>query len=74
VWKGEHGGRHVAVKVMRTYSNDDLQKIIGVSYWPCPLSACLCTETTCVEVLQGGYGVENAPASECPATDRSDNV
>ena len=32
VWKGEHCGRDVAVKVVRTYSNDDLQKIIGVSY------------------------------------------
>jgi hypothetical protein len=32
VWKGEHRGRDVAVKVIRTYSNDDLQKIVGVSY------------------------------------------
>ena len=31
VWKGEHRGRDVAVKVIRTYSNSDLQKIIGVS-------------------------------------------
>ena len=31
VWKGEHCGRDVAVKVIRTYSNSDLQKIIGVS-------------------------------------------
>ncbi|KAF9789484.1 kinase-like domain-containing protein [Thelephora terrestris] len=29
VWKGEHSGRHVAVKVLRTYSTSDLQKIIG---------------------------------------------
>jgi hypothetical protein len=74
VWKGDHGGRDVAVKVLRTYSNVDLQKIIGVSYWLGPLSACLCTETTCVEVMQGGRDVEIAPASECPAADRSDNV
>ena len=33
VWKGEHCGRDVAVKVIRTYSNSDLQKIIGVSSW-----------------------------------------
>ena len=31
VWKGEHRGQDVAVKVIRTYSNSDLQKIIGVS-------------------------------------------
>ena len=31
IWRGEHCGRHVAVKVVRTYSNSDLQKIIGVS-------------------------------------------
>ena len=32
VWKGEHCGQDVAVKVIRTYSDDELQKIIGVSY------------------------------------------
>jgi hypothetical protein len=32
VWKGKHCGRDVAVKVIRTYSNSDLQRIIGVSY------------------------------------------
>jgi len=30
VWKGEHCGRDVAVKVIRTYSNTDLQKMVGV--------------------------------------------
>jgi hypothetical protein len=75
VWKGMHCGRAVAVKVVRTYSNDDLQKIIGVSYWPRPnLSARPRTETALVEVLQGSRDVENAPASECPIADRSDHV
>ena len=32
VWKGEHCGRDVAVKVLRTYSNGDLRKVIGVSW------------------------------------------
>ena len=41
VWKGKHCGRDVAVKVIRTYSNEGLQKIIGVSYSPCSLSECL---------------------------------
>ena len=31
VWMGKHCDRDVAVKVIRTYSNSDLQKIIGVS-------------------------------------------
>ena len=31
VWKGEYCGQDVAVKVIRTYSNSSLQKIIGVS-------------------------------------------
>jgi len=39
VWKGEYCGRDVAVKVVRTYSNSDLQKIVGVSYRPYSLSA-----------------------------------
>ena len=30
VWKGEHYGREVAVKVLRIYSTSDLQRIIGV--------------------------------------------
>jgi hypothetical protein len=51
VWKGQHYGRAVAVKVIRTYSNDNLQKIIGVSYWLLPPSCVLDTDTTCVEVL-----------------------
>ena len=31
VWKGEHYGRDVAVKVIRIYSDSDLQRVIGVS-------------------------------------------
>jgi len=32
VWKGEYRGRDVAVKVIRIYSNSELQRVIGVSY------------------------------------------
>jgi len=32
VWKGEHQGRHVAVKVLRVYSTDDFVKITSVSF------------------------------------------
>ena len=31
VWKGDHCGQEVAVKVMRTYTRGDLQKVVGVS-------------------------------------------
>ena len=31
IWKGEHGGRHVAVKVLRVYSTSDIRKITNVS-------------------------------------------
>ena len=31
VWKGQYLGRDVAVKVIRTYSSSDLEKVIGVS-------------------------------------------
>jgi hypothetical protein len=51
VWKGEHCGRDVAVKVVRTYSNIGLQKIIGVSYRSCYLSVHLRADTAYVEVL-----------------------
>ena len=33
VWKGDYCGREVAVKVMRTYTRSDLQKVVGVSRW-----------------------------------------
>ena len=40
VWKGEHCGQDVAVKVIRTYSDSVLQKIVGVSRRLCSLSVC----------------------------------
>jgi hypothetical protein len=36
----------IAVKVIRTYSNDNLRKIIGMNYWACSLSACPRTDMT----------------------------
>lgn len=32
VWKGEHCGREVAVKVIRVYSKSNLEKVVGVGY------------------------------------------
>ena len=46
VWKGEHCGQDVAVKVIRIYSDSDLQKVTGVSYWLCSLPMFLCTDST----------------------------
>ena len=73
IWKGEHHGRDVAVKVIRTYSNSNLQRIIGVGCLLYSLSICIRTDAARVEVLQGSCDVENPPASERPATDRSDD-
>jgi hypothetical protein len=39
VWKGEHAGQDVAVKVIRAYSSHDLQKVIKVGCWVCSISA-----------------------------------
>ena len=50
VWKGEHRGQDVAVKVLRTYLNSDLQKITGVGYRLCSFSTRLCAN----EVLYRG--------------------
>ena len=73
VWKGEHSGQDVAVKVLRTYSNSDLQKIIGVGRRLC-LSPCgsVLTEPY-IEVLQGGCELEIPSTSKCPASDGSDD-
>jgi len=46
VWKGEHCGRDVAVKVIRTYWNSDLRMTISVSCWLCSLPVCLSSDST----------------------------
>jgi len=61
------------VKVIRTYSTSDLQKIVGVGRCTCSLS----TENSLmelVEVLQGGGDVEISSASERPAANWSNDV
>ena len=74
VWKGECCGRDVAVKVIRTYSNSDLQKIIGVGRWKYSLLECQPTDRPHAEVLQGGSDVEIPSASERLAINRGGNV
>ena len=72
VWKGEYHGQDVAVKVLRTYSNSDMKKIIGVSHSLCsPFQALICC-LSFVEVLQGSSHVENPSASKCVVAYRSD--
>jgi len=75
VWKGEYCGRDVAIKALRIYSESELQRVAGVSYWLYPLfpRARVLTVPR-AEVLQGGCRVENPPTSECPTVDWSDNV
>ena len=73
VWKGEHRGRDVVVKVLRTYLNSDLQKIIGVGCGPCLFPRVDVLTKHCTEILQGGRNVENPSASECAAADRGND-
>ena len=71
VWKGRCSGRDVAVKVIRVYSNDVLQKVINVSYWHCSVPPSPVPTTLCVEILQGSCDVEIPSTSKCPATNGS---
>ena len=41
VWKGVHGGRDVAVKVLRMYASGDSKRVIQVSCQLCFVLACL---------------------------------
>ena len=68
VWKGEHCGQDVAVKVIRTYSDDELQKVINV----CRSIFAYYTLLTmlCAEVLRSGCDVELPSTSKYPASNR----
>ena len=78
VWKREYRGQQVAVKVLRTYVNSDLQKITRVSHRRCRQSQSQCTRqhTDCspAEVLQRVRNVEISLPSECAAAVGSDYV
>ena len=72
VWKGKLHGQDVAIKVIRTSSNDDLRKIINVGR---PLSVHHVSMTTfCTEILQRGRDVEIPSTSKCPVADRSIDI
>ena len=74
MWKGEHCGQDVAVKVIRTPSCAELQSLQKVGGMGCAILPCVgaLTEPR-TEVLQGGRDVEITSASECAAVDRSDD-
>jgi serine/threonine protein kinase len=48
VWKGKYHGRDVAVKVLRTFSTDLLQRTVKVGLRTCPISALHFKQTTCL--------------------------
>ena len=73
VWKGQHRGQEVAVKVLKVYKKDDLEKIRRVGFWRHSCSY-MHQRLTDVEVLQGGYGMEDPPSSKHIATVRCYNV
>ena len=52
IYMGEHQGRKVAVKVLRVYLTDNVDKTIGVGRRPKLMEVYLKGLTTCVEVLQ----------------------
>jgi len=69
VWVGDHGGRQVAVKVLRVYSTSDFKKItsVGCLHSILNIRAGKLTATH-VGVLQGSHDMENPSPSKCVAT------
>ena len=67
VWKGQHQGYSVAVKVLRVYSTSNFEKIKNVGLGCCAVFHVGELTLACVEVLQGSHDVENAAPSECAA-------
>jgi len=67
VWVGKHQGCDVAVKVLRVYSESDLDKTTSVSHHPrLAKSAYQRADDRCdrTDVLQGSCNVEGPPPSE----------
>ena len=73
VWKGQHQGYGVAVKVLRVYSTSNFEKIKNVGLGCCAVFHVGELTLACVEVLQGSHDVENAAPSERAATIGSDD-
>ena len=72
VWKGKYCGQDMAVKVVRTYSSDDLRKIINVG---CTISGYFVLVTTFyTELLPRSRDGEIPSTSQCPAITRCIHV
>lgn len=74
VWKGQHLGRDVAVKVLRLYPKDDLTRTRNVGCLRDLLFVIYINERSYfVEILQEGYWMESPPSSKCAAVVRCDD-
>ena len=69
----EGGTLRPGCRSKRTYSNSDLQKVFGVGSGCGPFPCIDALTESCIEILQGGGYVENPSASQCVASDRSDD-
>lgn len=74
VWKGEYRGRDVAVKVIRTYSNGDSQKITHVCFRSYPIPAYCVLILLYIGVLQGGSDMEVPSTPKYPTTNRGSDA
>ena len=68
VWKGEHQGCHVAVKVLRVYSTSDFDKVTTVGSHIVSESVSWLADLDHVEVLQGSHNMERPSPSKCTVT------
>ena len=74
VWKGKYCDQEVAVKVLRTYSSEELRKVIKVSYWLHPVSIYHALMISRAEVLQGSCDMEIPSTPKRPTVDGCINV
>ena len=74
VWKGEHEGTAVAVKVLRVAGFSNIDKIGSVGYRPRPFGSVNGgAHYDCLEILQGSNHMEKSPPSKCAPIVRSDH-
>ena len=73
VWKGQHQGREVAAKVLRTNSTGDLERIRKVARLRLAVRINGLTESE-TEILQGGRNMGDPPSSERSPAVRRDNI
>ena len=64
VWKGEHQGRHVEVKVLRVHSTSEFHEITNVGFRGCRKVCADQLMLAIAEALQGDRDVENSSPSK----------